>query len=121
MDLYRQEVLEHTRNPKNFGTLDDANVQQKNSNPMCGDEMHIDLKVVDGIIQDIRFSGESCAIAKAGASMLTEAVKGKSIEEALKSTKEEQLARFGSPLTPSRQKCALLSYDTLQQALAQVK
>jgi nitrogen fixation NifU-like protein len=117
MDLYREDILEHYRHPQNFGELPDATNSAKSYNPSCGDEMVMQVKVEGGRVVDLRFKGESCAISRAGASMLTEEVKGKTLDEIRAVTDGEHLARFGKELAPGRLKCAMLSLGTLRQAL----
>lgn len=120
MDIYREELLDHVKHPRNFGSLDDPTVSAKNANPSCGDEMVMQLNIVGGVVRDVRFSGESCAISKASASMLTETVAGKSVAELRRLTADDQLKLLGAELTPSRQHCALLSLETLKRALDQI-
>lgn len=117
MDLYREEILEHYKHPKNFGELPDADAAAKSANPQCGDEMVMQVKSEKGKVAEIRFHGTSCAISRAGASMLTEAAKGKTLDEIRAMTEAEHLARFGSGLAPGRLKCAMLSLETLRRAL----
>jgi nitrogen fixation NifU-like protein len=73
-DIYRELILDHYRNPRNKGKIENANVSIQDSNPLCGDEIQIQLKIDDGIIKDIKFDGRGCAISQASASMLTEMV-----------------------------------------------
>jgi nitrogen fixation protein NifU and related proteins len=119
MDIYREELLDHVKHPRNFGSLEHPTVTTKNANPSCGDEMIMQLEVVDGIVRDVRFSGDSCAISKASASMLTQSIKGRSIAEVRQISTDDQLKLLGAELTPSRQHCALLSLETLKRALDQ--
>jgi nitrogen fixation NifU-like protein len=107
-DLYRQNVLDHYHNPRNYGTLENPDISREESNPLCGDEIRLDLRVRDGVIEDVRFSGRGCAISQAAASMLTERLKGMSLEEARHIGKEDVLAEMGIRVGPSRQKCVLL-------------
>ena len=81
-ELYQEVILDHQRNPRNFARLPTANRQAAGENPLCGDRVTVYLEVVDGVIRDISFKGEGCAIAKASASMMTGAVKGKTLTEA---------------------------------------
>jgi nitrogen fixation NifU-like protein len=107
-DMYRQVILDHYHNPRNHGTLERPDIIAEDSNPLCGDEIRIDLRVQDGIIVDVRFSGRGCAISQAAASMFTERIKGLSLAEARNIGKEEVLDEMGIHIGPSRQKCALL-------------
>ncbi len=112
--MYMEHILDHYRHPRNYGHLEDPDVAYEDANPLCGDRIGIELKVEDGRIADIRFHGEGCAISQASASILTELVKGKSLEEVRQMTKEDLLEALGIPLSPVRLKCALLSLKVLK-------
>jgi len=118
-DFYREYILEHYKYPHNKGVLDNATISHEETNYLCGDRIRIDILVEDGTIHDIRFSGEGCAISIASASILTDEVKGKSVENAKAFSKEELLDLIGIPLdkNPARLKCALLSLKTLKAGL----
>ncbi len=116
-DLYREMILDHYENPRNYGELPDADISYEDDNPLCGDRIRIDLKVQDGRIVDVRFSGKGCAISQASASMLTERIKGATVEEARQLTREDILEMLGIPLGPARIKCALLSLKVLKAGL----
>jgi nitrogen fixation NifU-like protein len=118
-DLYRELILEHARYPHNAGTLENPDVSHEEHNPLCGDRVRIDLKVENGIITDVRFYGRGCAISQASASLLTDEIKGMSVEQAKLFPKEELLDLIGIPLekNPVRIKCALLSLKTLKAGL----
>ena len=113
-DLYRQNILDHYQNPRNFGTLEHPDISAEDSNPLCGDEIRIDLRVKDGVIEDVRFSGKGCSISRAAASMLTEEVRGKTLEEVKRIGKDDVLEMLGIELGPVRLKCALLALKTLK-------
>jgi nitrogen fixation NifU-like protein len=115
-DMYREIILEHNRSPHNAGTLDDADISHEDSNPLCGDRVRIDLKVEGGIITDVRFKGRGCAISQASASLLTDEIKGKSLDEVRALGKDDMLELIGIPLdkNPVRIKCALLPLKTLK-------
>ncbi|HET9940060.1 MAG TPA: SUF system NifU family Fe-S cluster assembly protein [Candidatus Eisenbacteria bacterium] len=113
-DLYRQNILDHYQNPRNFGTLEHPDISAEDSNPLCGDEIRIDLKVKDGVIEDVRFSGKGCSISRAAASMLTEEIRGKTLEEVKRIGRDEVLEMLGIELGPVRLKCALLALKTLK-------
>ena len=113
-DLYREQILDHYKNPRNHGTIDDADVSYEDSNPLCGDRVRIDLAIDDDHIQDVKFSGRGCAISQASASMLTEMVKGLSLEEVKEITAQDLLDELGITLSPARIKCALLSLKVLK-------
>lgn len=107
-DLYREIILDHYQHPHNHGTLPDADVSYEDSNPLCGDRIRMDLKIRDGIVEDVKFSGKGCAISQASASMLTDEIKGKSLEDIRHIDKQVILDMLGIPLGPTRIKCALL-------------
>jgi nitrogen fixation NifU-like protein len=113
-DLFRQNILDHYQNPRNFGTLERPDISAEDSNPLCGDEIRIDLKVKDGVIDDVRFSGKGCSISRAAASMLTEEIRGKTLEEVKRIGKDDVLEMLGIELGPVRLKCALLALKTLK-------
>ncbi|HXG06084.1 MAG TPA: SUF system NifU family Fe-S cluster assembly protein [Nitrososphaera sp.] len=114
-DIYREIILDHYRNPRNKGKLPNADVSIHDSNPLCGDEIDIHLKVDDGKIKDIRFEGRGCAISQASASMLTEMVMGKPLASVKELTKDDILENIGlTNLGPARIKCALLSLKVLK-------
>ena len=134
-DLYQEVILDHNRQPRNFGTLPGANRTAEGFNPLCGDRVTVEVSVQDGIVKDIRFQGTGCAISKASASMMTESMKGRSEAEA-----EALFQQFHRLLTvengppdekalgklvvfsgvkefPVRVKCATLAWHTLRSAL----
>lgn len=118
-DMYREVILEHAKYPHNYGTIEEPSVTHEEYNPLCGDRVRIDLEIADGVITDVRFSGRGCAISQASASLLTDEIKGKSVEEAKAFGKEDLLDLIGIPLSknPTRLKCALLSLKTLKVGL----
>ena len=116
-DLYRDYILEHYRRPHNFGVLDDANASYEGSNPLCGDRITMQLRLSGGKIAGVGFTGRGCAISQASASLLTDEVKGKSVDDATKLTSTDILDMLGIEISPARLKCALLSLDTLQHAI----
>lgn len=119
MNIYSETILEHSKYPSNYGRLENPTVSHEESNQLCGDMVRIDLLVADGVIQDIRFSGHGCAISLASASLLTETVKGMSVEEARSFSKEQVLELIGIPLerNPMRLKCALLPLKAFKVGL----
>ena len=116
-DLYRDYILEHYRRPHNFGVLDTPTNSYEGSNPLCGDRITIMLDVHDGIVEDVAFTGRGCAISQASASLLTDEIKGKPVDEVKQMTPEALLDLIGIEISPARLKCALLSLDTLSHAL----
>ncbi|NTW15751.1 MAG: SUF system NifU family Fe-S cluster assembly protein [Candidatus Moranbacteria bacterium] len=115
--LYQAIILDHSRHPRNRGHLDHPTRHSEAKNQTCGDSLSADLLIRDGIIEDIRFEGEGCAISQASASLLSEAVKGKPVAAALDMNTDDILALLGVELSPNRLKCALLSLETLKKAL----
>jgi nitrogen fixation NifU-like protein len=114
-DIYREIILDHYRNPRNKGKLQDSDVTIHDSNPLCGDEIDIHLKVEDGKIKDIKFEGRGCAISQASASMLTEMVMSKPLSTVKDLGKDDILENIGlMNLGPARIKCALLSLKVLK-------
>ena len=136
-DLYQDLILDHNKRPRNYGVLADADRQARGHNPLCGDRLTVFLKVANDRIDDIRFEGSGCAISKASASLMTEAVKGKSVAEAIGifdrfqamitaplevAVGDETLGKLtalgGVREFPVRIKCASLPWHTLKAALA---
>lgn len=128
MDLYRDEILDHYKNPHNFGELSDPKVSVEEYNPLCGDRIVLQLRLPqpDGLtpltrrVQEVRFHGEGCAISTAASSMLTDYIKGKSLEELKKLDGPKVLSILNlSDISPARLKCALLSFEALKNLLAE--
>jgi nitrogen fixation NifU-like protein len=117
--VYREEILDHYKNPRNFGQLAEPDVHVEANNPLCGDRLAMDLIVKDGIVQDVAFTGRGCAISQASASMLTEEMVGKRLDELAKTTRQDLLDNLGIEVSYARLKCALLSLGMLRLALAQ--
>ena len=117
-DLYRDYILEHYRHPHNFGTMEDATASYEGANPLCGDRITLQVRVRDGVLDGVAFTGRGCAISQASASLLTDEVRGKPVDEAAKLSSSDVLDLLGIEISPARMKCALLSLDTLQHALA---
>ncbi|HZE78626.1 MAG TPA: SUF system NifU family Fe-S cluster assembly protein [Nitrososphaeraceae archaeon] len=117
-DIYREIILDHYRNPRNKGKLTDADVSIHDSNPLCGDEIDIHLKVEEGKIKNIKFEGRGCAISQASASMLTEMVIEKPLSTVREIAKNDVLENIGLlNLGPARLKCALLSLKVLKMGM----
>jgi len=119
-DLYRDYILEHYRRPHNFGVLDHPTVSHEGANPLCGDRITLQVRVHDGVIDGVGFTGRGCAISQASASLLTDEIKGKSIDDAAHMGSSDVLELLGIEISPARLKCALLSLETLQLALEDV-
>lgn len=113
-DLYREVILDHYQHPHNHGTLPDPDITFEDSNPLCGDKIRVDLKVENNIVKEVRFSGKGCAISQAAASMLTDELIGKSLDDIKKIDKDFIFEMLGIPLSPSRVKCALLSLKVVK-------
>ena len=112
--FYREYILDHYKNPRNFGRLENPDISHEEDNPLCGDVIGMDFKVKDGVIEDVRFHGRGCAISQASASLLTERLKGISLDDAKKIGKEDVLGELGIQISPARIKCALLSLKVLK-------
>ena len=121
--LYREVILDHYKNPRGHGELDDADAQAEGQNPLCGDEVSIFVAFgEDGdTIDEVKFSGRGCAISQAATSMLMEMVQGRSATDVASLPREELLDEIGIPLSPVRLKCALLGLSTLKLALHKSK
>jgi nitrogen fixation NifU-like protein len=136
--LYQEVILDHNRKPRNYGAIADATHRSEGLNPLCGDHIWLTLKTADGVIEGVAFEGQSCAICKASASMMTTAIKGKPVAEAERLVEEfrgmatgkldpkaaphhlGRLTVFASIKDlPTRVKCAILPWHTLHAALAQ--
>ena len=116
--LYRDFILDHYRNPRNAGTIDDADASFEDINPLCGDKVRMDLRIRDGVVEDVKFKGRGCAISQASTSLLTEEIKGKTVADIDRIGKDEVLANLGINISAARLKCALLGLKVLKQALA---
>jgi nitrogen fixation NifU-like protein len=116
-DFYRDFILDHYRNPRNFGHLERADASAQDVNPLCGDEIRMEIAVGgNGEVTDIRFSGKGCAISQASASMLTESVVGMKLEDVARLSKDVVLENVGIGISPTRMKCAMLGLRVLKSA-----
>jgi nitrogen fixation NifU-like protein len=118
-NLYRDFILEHYKHPHNKGTLDPHDLHFADSNPTCGDEMSMTLLLdpSKGAIADVAFDGRGCAISQASASILTDGLRGQSLDEVKEMNPKDLLDELGVPIGPARLKCALLAYKVLQGAV----
>jgi nitrogen fixation NifU-like protein len=119
-NLYRDFILEHYRAPHNRGTLDPHDLHFADSNPTCGDEMSVTMRLDDGKqhVTDVAFDGRGCAISQASASILSDELRGLTLAELRALDPADVVANLGVPIGPARLKCALLVYKVLQGALA---
>ena len=117
--MYREVILDHYKNPRGHGVMEDADAEAEGQNPLCGDEVAIYVSFAPGsdLIDDVKFSGRGCAISQAATSMLMEMVQGRRAAEVAALEKDELLEEIGIPLTPVRLKCAILGLTTLKLAL----
>ena len=118
-NLYRDFILEHYRNPHNKGVLDPHDLHAADSNPTCGDEMSMTLRLDEAgtAIADVAFDGRGCAISQASASILTDGLRGQTLDEVRAIHPQSLLDELGVPIGPARLKCALLAYKVLQGAV----
>ena len=112
--FYREYILDHYKNPRNYGRLDHPDITHEEDNPLCGDVVGMDFQIKDGVIEDIRFHGRGCAISQASASLLTERLKGIALDDAKKIDKNDVLGELGIQISPARIKCALLPLKVLK-------
>jgi nitrogen fixation protein NifU and related proteins len=115
--LYREVILDHYKNPRGHGVIDDADAVAEGQNPLCGDEVSIAVAFEGDTIADVKFQGRGCAISQAATSMLMDMVKGRTAQEVATMSRDELLEEVGIPLSPVRLKCALLGLGVLKVAL----
>lgn len=116
-DLYREQILEHYKRPRNFGELEPHDLEAHEHNPLCGDELSVQIRVKDGRIDDLRFSGQGCAISQAAASIASEELIGMELSEAAALPADWMLELLGIPISATRRKCALLGLKVLRAAI----
>jgi len=121
--MYREVILDHYKNPRGHGVIEDAEAHAEGMNPLCGDEVTIYVSFEDDgdTIEEVKFSGRGCAISQAATSMLMEMVEGRKATDVAAMSKDELLDEVGIPLTPVRLKCALLGLGVLKVALHRAK
>ena len=116
-DLYREQILEHYKRPHNFGPLEDFDLQFEDSNPFCGDEQHVRIKLGDDeTVEAVRFEGKGCAISTAATSLLTDELSGMSREQLLRLDRDFVLDLLGIEISATRMKCALLGLKVVKGA-----
>ena len=116
-ELFRENILDHYKHPRNRGTLEHPDITYEDANPLCGDRIRMDVTVKDDRIDQVRFSGVGCSISQAAASMLCEAVEGKTLDEVRKLSRDDMLEMLGIELGPVRLKCGLLALKTMKAGL----
>ena len=112
--FYREYILDHYKNPRNFGRIEAPDITHEEYNPLCGDMVGMDFRLRDGVIEEVMFHGRGCAISQASASLMTERLKGMTLDEARGLSKEDVLEELGIDISPARLKCALLSLKVLK-------
>jgi nitrogen fixation NifU-like protein len=116
-DIYRQYILEHFREPRNYGHLEHPDIAAGDTNPLCGDRIELELQVEGERVTAVRFSGRGCAISQASASMLTERIEGATLDELRALRPDDILEMLGVEIGPARQRCALLALRVLHQGI----
>jgi nitrogen fixation protein NifU and related proteins len=116
-DIYKENILDHFRNPRNFGEVVDAEIKNSQVNATCGDMIKLSVKLENGKIKDVKFNGNGCAISMASSSMLTEKLKGKTLDEVKKISNDDVVEMLGIELGVVRMKCGLLCLNTLNKGI----
>lgn len=116
-DLYRENIMDHYKSPRNFGKLEGADIVFNDYNPLCGDEVTLYVKTGSDQIKEVKFEGRGCALSMASASILTEELNGKSLSEVRTLTQEAVLKMVGVDVSPSRIKCVMLALSALKKGM----
>ena len=116
-DLFRENILEHYKRPRNRGTLEDPDYTYEDANPLCGDRLRMDFRVKEGVIVATRFMGHGCSISQAAASMPCEKLEGMMLADARRLGRDDMLEMLGIELGPVRLKCGLLALKTMKAGL----
>lgn len=115
--MYRENIIDHYKNPHNRGAIKNADIKHTENNPLCGDVVTVSLKLSAGRAEDIKFQGHGCAISQAAASMLTDEIKGKTLEEIKKTSREDIVNMLGIEIGPVRTKCAVLGLVAVKEGI----
>jgi nitrogen fixation NifU-like protein len=115
--LYREYIIDHYKNPRNFGELEPHDAEFHDRNPVCGDEMGVHIRLNGDRIEDLRFHGQGCAISQASASIISDELKGKTVDEVARLDRHFVIDEIGVDLSPTRLKCGLLALKVVQGAL----
>ncbi|MGB9659897.1 MAG: Fe-S cluster assembly sulfur transfer protein SufU [Nitrososphaerales archaeon] len=116
-DMYAEMIIDLYHHPMNYGNIEKPDIKAKDTNPICGDIIEIQIKLNKGRVKEVKFNGKGCAISQASASLLTEMIKGKKIDELLKLDKKDILNALGIEISPVRLKCALLPLKVLKMGI----
>ncbi len=118
-DMYRQQILDHYKNPRNYGELEDADIEHVGENPMCGDTIKMFVRLADDeeTIEYVSFVGDGCAISQASASMLSQELQGRSLEAVREMDRDDIIDMLGVELSPMRIKCAVLAEKVAQDGI----
>ncbi|MEM2872976.1 MAG: SUF system NifU family Fe-S cluster assembly protein [Nitrososphaerales archaeon] len=116
-DMYAEMIIDLYRHPMNYGKIENPDIKAQDTNPICGDIIEIQVKLNKGRVEEVKFNGKGCAISQASASLLTEMIKGKKIDELLKMDKKDILNALGIEISPVRLKCALLPLKVLKMGI----